>query len=352
MIPDCNSRRYDLAGKVSVTILSTNKGAPASYWCALWKSARKLQGGVALFGFKTAVVLAGLLASVVSASAQVRDAVTKLSEITQGDVIATQDYPWSAVGKLNNGVGGSCTAVLISDRYALTAAHCLIFRGTGRYLPAESLHLVLGYERQQFREHYRIAAYHVAPTYDPKRPYETLADDWALLSLSTNGPARTRPLALATETDIRNVTLMTAGYSHRIPYAMTADRTCKIIGRSHDQNFLFDTCKAPAGYSGSPVIVRSSERPGFAVAAIHVANQLWQTNTIAVAIPIKVIWPKIRDCVEGGTCRFQVVAHGSDPTAAELLSGLHTMGYRPVSPAATPCTPGNGSCVTTLTAEP
>ena len=305
-----------------------------------------------MFGFKTTLVLVGILASVVSANAQVRETIKKLSETAEGDVIATQNYPWSAIGKLNNGVGGSCTAVLISDKYALTAAHCLIYRSTGRYLPAESLHLVFGYEKQHFREHRRVVAYHVPPAYDPKKPYETLANDWALLSLSSTGPARIPPLALATETEIGHVNLMTAGYSHRIPYAMTADQTCKVIGQSHDHNFLFDTCKAPAGYSGSPVIVQSPDRPAFAVVAIHVANQLWQTNTIAVAIPIKSIWPKIRNCVEGGTCGFQVVAHSSDPTAAELLSGLRTMGYRPIIPAPAQCPPGDASCLTTLTAEP
>lgn len=303
-----------------------------------------------MFEFRTAAILLGVLASTVSASAQFRQAVARSPEPAQSDVIATKDYPWSAIGKLNNGVGGSCTAVLISDKYALTAAHCLIFRSTGHYLPAESLHLVLGYEKQQFRTHYHISAYYVPPAYNPQKPYETLAQDWALLSLSATGPARTRPLALSTD-EISQADLMTAGYSHRIPYAMTADRKCKIVGRSYDHNFVFDTCNAPAGYSGSPLIVRSADKRGFAVAAIHVANQLWQTNTVAVAIPMHTIWPKIRDCVVGGRCRFQVVANSQDPTAAELLSGLRTMGYRPVAPGPK-CAPSDGGCITTLTAQP
>jgi len=304
-----------------------------------------------LLEFRTAAVLLGVLASTVSASAQFGQAVARSPEPAQSDVIATKDYPWSAIGKLNNGVGGSCTAVLISDKYALTAAHCLIFHSTGHYLPAESLHLVLGYEKHQFRNHYHISAYYVPPAYNPQKPYETLAQDWALLSLSAAGPARTRPLALSTD-EISHADLMTAGYSHRIPYAMTADRKCKFVGQSYDHNFVFDTCNAPAGYSGSPVIIRSADKHGFAVAAIHVANQLWQTNTVAVAIPIHAIWPKIRDCVADGRCRFQVVANGQDPTAAELLSGLPTMGHYPIAARPTKCAPNDGGCITTLTAQP
>jgi protease YdgD len=307
-------------------------------------------GSLLLLGLKSTAVLICALAMTVSAGAQPPQAAQP--GLAQGDVIGAKDYPWSAIGKLNNGVGGSCTAVLVSEKYALTAAHCLIFRSSGRYLPAESLHLVLGYEKQDFREHFHVAAYYVPPAHQPQRPYETLANDWALLSLSPTGPARVRPLDIAAEDDIHGLNLMTAGYSHRIPYAMTADQSCRVVGQSHDHNFVFDTCKAPSGYSGSPVIVASPKKRGFAVAALHVANQLWQTNTIAVAIPMRTIWPKIRSCVEGGKCGFQVVAHGQDPTAAELLSG-RAKTYQDVRPAASAeCMTDQNTCLTSLTAQP
>jgi len=304
-----------------------------------------------LLGLKSTAILIATLAVTVSASAQPHRA-AKPPGLAEGDIIGAKDYPWSAIGKLNNGVGGSCTAVLISEKYALTAAHCLVFRNSGRYLPAESLHLVLGYEKQEFREHYRIAAYYVPPAYHPEKPYETLASDWALLSLSATGPARPRPLDIAAEDNIHDRNLMTAGYSHRIPYAMTADQKCTLVGESHDHNFVFDTCKAPSGYSGSPVIVANPNKRGFAVAAMHVANQLWQTNTIAVAIPMRTIWPKIRSCMEGGKCGFQVIAHGQDPTAAELLSG-RAKSYQEVRPSASAeCVAGGDACLMSLTGQP
>lgn len=304
-----------------------------------------------MLGLKSTAILIATLAVTVSASAQPHRA-AKPPGLAEGDIIGAKDYPWSAIGKLNNGVGGSCTAVLISEKYALTAAHCLVFRNSGRYLPAESLHLVLGYEKQEFREHYRIAAYYVPPAYHPEKPYETLASDWALLSLSATGPARPRPLDIAAEDNIHDRNLMTAGYSHRIPYAMTADQKCTLVGESHDHNFVFDTCKAPSGYSGSPVIVANPNKRGFAVAAMHVANQLWQTNTIAVAIPMRTIWPKIRSCMEGGKCGFQVIAHGQDPTAAELLSG-RAKSYQEVRPSASAeCVAGGDTCLMSLTGQP
>jgi len=64
------------------------------------------------------------------------------------------------------------------------------------------------------------------------------------------------------------------------------------------------------------------------VAGIHVANQLWHGETVAVAVPIETIWKNIRHCVEGNQCEYQVVAAGKDPTAAEVLSDLPNLGYR------------------------
>src|SRR3974390_478283 len=167
---------------------------------------------------------------------------TKNVDSYLGEVVEAKTYPWSVIGKLNNGAGGSCTAVLISQNYALTAAHCLFMRNTGRYLPAQSLHLVLGYENQQYRDHLHILAYHVPPTYEPSKPYETLAHDWALLKIS--GEPTARPLEISHLHGTTETRLMTAGYSHQTAYAMTADRRCRFVGRSNDDHFLYDSCQA------------------------------------------------------------------------------------------------------------
>jgi protease YdgD len=273
----------------------------------------------------------------------------RISRSSQDELVEARAYPWSAIGKLNNGVGGSCTAFMISPNYALTAAHCLFFRSTGRYLPAESIHLVLGYENEQFRHHFRISAYYIPPSYEPLRPYETLANDWALLSLSTREQSPS-VLPLSKHFDAQSkFEVMTAGYSHRTPYAMTADHHCRMLGRSHDGHFLFDSCIAPAGYSGAPVLVPTADKR-FSIAGIHVANQLWQTHTIAIAIPVDDIWPKIEPCVQNQRCHFQVVSRGRDPTAEELLSGLPSLGYRKtIEISSNPLCNGHGAnCKTTL----
>ncbi len=76
----------------------------------------------------------------------------------------------------------------------------------------------------------------------------------------------------------------------------------------------------------------------YKVVGIHVANQMWQSNSIAVALPLEKILPEIAPCMEKHDCKFQVVAQGHEPTAAEVLSGLPNLGYRPspVSAVANP----------------
>ncbi len=251
---------------------------------------------------------------------------SKLLEFARGNKVEANSYPWAVVGKLNNGVGGSCTAVLISPHHALTAAHCLYLANRGQFLPAQSFHLLFGYQNQKTESQYLISAYYVPPTYQPLKPYETLTSDWALLSISPQqGPTAIRALDVDENPAVTS-TLMTGGYSLHTPYAMTGDAHCKLVGRSVDGSLMYDSCKAPAGYSGAPVFAENTDNHSYTLAGIHVANQVFKTNAIAIAISMKTIWNEIKPCVENNDCQYQHVATGRDPTAAEVLSGLPNLG--------------------------
>jgi protease YdgD len=245
--------------------------------------------------------------------------------------VSTDLYPWSAIGKLNNGFFSTCTAVLISDDYALTSAHCLYFKILRRFLPPESFHFVLGYDNQSLGQHLHVVAYHIPPAYDPRKPIESLADDWALLQVTSDPKTGAKPVSVAREVDLTTQTdVMTAGYSRRRPHKMSADKDCRIVGSSSDEKILFDTCNAPEGFSGGPVLALNPDGRSFSVLGIHVANQAWQGKTVAVAVSAATIWPQIRACVEEHKCSFQHVARQRDPTAAEIFAGLPNLGLRKV----------------------
>jgi protease YdgD len=247
------------------------------------------------------------------------------------NLVATDTHPWSAVGKLNNGLFGACTAVLISDDYALTSAHCLYFKFLRLFLPPESFHLVLGYDNQSLGKHLHVAAYHVPPTYDPRKPFESLDSDWALLQVTSDLKTEADPISIARKVDLTAQTeVMTAGYSSRRPHRMSADKNCRIIGSSADEKVLFDTCDTPEGFSGGPVLALNPDGRSFSVLGIHVANQAWQGKSVAIAISAATIWPQIRSCVEEHKCSFQHIAKQRDPTAAEIFAGLPNLGPRKV----------------------
>ena len=78
-------------------------------------------------------------------------------------------YPWSAIGKLYNETGGSCSGVVISRDKILTAAHCLFNARTRRFISADSLHFLVGYQSGRYIAHARIARYEIGPGFDPLR---------------------------------------------------------------------------------------------------------------------------------------------------------------------------------------
>ena len=84
------------------------------------------------------------------------------------DDVDEPSYPWSAIGKLFNETGASCSGVLISRDKILTAAHCLFNYRTRRFIPAEALHFLVGYRTGRYAAHARVASYEIGAGFDPR----------------------------------------------------------------------------------------------------------------------------------------------------------------------------------------
>jgi protease YdgD len=191
-------------------------------------------------------------------------------------------YPWSAIGKFNNSAGGSCTAVAISPTEVLTAAHCIYNRRTRRFLLAGSLHVLFGYERGKYTHHALVDRYVMGPGYDPGKESETIAADWAVLTLTAPLPAGIRPLP-PTGVPAPGTALMTAGYAKGTSHIMTADESCKALP-AKASGLIANDCHVAAGASGSPLIVMDG---GVAsVAGIEVAIGNHAGKDFALAVPV------------------------------------------------------------------
>jgi hypothetical protein len=217
----------------------------------------------------------------------------------------------------------------------------LFFRG--KFLPAQALHLVFGYDKGLFRDNLHISAFYVPPQYDPLKPYDTLAYDWALLLIDGTPQAHPLDLVQSVKSDAV-LNFMTAGYSKLMPYRMTADRQCHLVGRTDDNAILFDSCKAPQGFAGGPVLFKTDDSHSVSVAGIHVGNQVWQGLSLAVAISSEGIWRAIKPCIVYDECHFQYGVTGKEPTAAEVLAGLPNLGLTSTAS----CAADDQNCPTTF----
>lgn len=197
-------------------------------------------------------------------------------------------YPWSAIGKLYNGVGGACSGAAIAKNKILTAAHCLFDRRKQQFIPAAALHFLLGYRAGRFTAHIRIARYQIGAGFDPLRYRDTIEADWAVLTVAGRLPAQVEPLRLSPIVSPRGTRAMIAGYPQDRAHAMTADRDCELRAKIDDGRLLVHTCRGTRGYSGAPILVSAGGHE-MQIAGIQIASLRRNGMEKMVAVPAQAI---------------------------------------------------------------
>ena len=175
------------------------------------------------------------------------------------EIVDANTYPWSSIGKLGAKVDrlGSCTGVVVGSNHFLTAAHCLYNKAAGRFVSAESVHLLLGYAKGEYRVRRLASRYTIPPTFEPTlepAKIATLHDDWAILYVSEPFPSEVRPLSLASETAPPRRAVKTGGYAAERAHMMTADQHCRVKAISPDRKLIAHDCVVHHGDSGSPLL--------------------------------------------------------------------------------------------------
>jgi protease YdgD len=209
-----------------------------------------------------------LLAAALSMLAPVAAADTDVTGSVHREPVDVASYPWSAIGKLFNEAGGSCTGAIIARDKILTAAHCVTNSRTGRLLPPSTVHFMIGYRSGQAAVHARVASYETGAGYDPLRWIETMESDWVILTLTENLPKEIAPLKLSQATAPVGTRAIIAGYPQDRAHKMTADRDCELAGGAG--RMMLHTCRGMRGYSGAPILVSGSDDE-IEIAGIHVA---------------------------------------------------------------------------------
>jgi len=180
-----------------------------------------------------------------------------------------REFPWSAMGRLNNGQGGHCSATLIGPRLVATAAHCLWNDRTQRPMPASAFTFVAGYDRGEFLRASKIIAIHPAAGWiftTEQQELASRANDWAVLELAE--PVGDDIGWIATAVPKAGMTVAVAGYGKDKAFVPLAHVGCHLTQQPM-AGVLFHDCDAVQGESGGPVLAWVDG--GLRLVAINVA---------------------------------------------------------------------------------
>ena len=155
------------------------------------------------------------------------------------ETVDIRQFPWSSIGKISSMAltsGQFCTGAVIGPNQFLTAAHCLFNQRTGRFMPAGSIHILLGYEKGEYRVHRVATRYSIPPafdaslyTYRPDRNKSLAAarHDWAIIYTDEVFPPDVRPLRLASAAPSLGTAIKVVGYPIERQHMLTTDPHCR-----------------------------------------------------------------------------------------------------------------------------
>lgn len=149
--------------------------------------------------------------------------------------VDAQEYPWSAIGRLNLAGQGFCNGILIGARQVLTQARCLYSAREGRWWQAQELHFIAAYQKDRFLADSKVASLATAPGYNPSASSSlaNLTNNWAVVTLSDPIGLQTGWLglqwnstALKAAAERGEATYLRAGYRRDWPHAISLHFGC------------------------------------------------------------------------------------------------------------------------------
>lgn len=251
-----------------------------------------------MFGRAVLVVLACLVAPFAQAQQ------SPLVAMQTGD----ESRGWQAVGRLQLGDRGFCTATLIADDLVLTAAHCLFDKETGARLPLDTIEFRAGWRngRAEAYRNLRAAVAHPDYIYSGAEDLERVGFDVALLQLDR--PVRlpqVKPFPTGPEPD-KNASVGVVSYAQDRAEAPSLQKSCDVLDRGGD--ILVLSCDVDFGASGSPVFEMGADGPR--IVSVISAKAESDGRKIALGVGIESALPLLKTALGIGA-----------PGKVRLLSG-------------------------------
>ena len=183
------------------------------------------------------------------------------------EIVDINQFPWTSIGKIG-GAGQQCTGTVVGSNQFLTAAHCLYLLRTTNFLSAQSINILLGYEKGDYRVRRVASRYTIAPAFNPSLygyqpgPEKLMIGarhDWAIVYVDEPFPADIKPLRLATAIPSPGTAVTLVGYPVERLHVMTADPHCRVVEISPDKQLINHDCVTHRGDSGGPLLSRDDQ---------------------------------------------------------------------------------------------
>lgn len=194
---------------------------------------------------------------------------------------ADDNRGWEAVGRLNFGEAGFCTAALVTSDIVLTAAHCLYDKQTGGPVPPGEIEFQAGLRHGRADAYRGIRRIVVHPDYDfeAEDRLGRVGSDVALLELDR--PVRmghVRPFR--TQFRVRaGQTVQVVSYAKSRADAPSREDECSILTR--DDEILVLSCEVDFGSSGAPVFAAFDGE--VRIVSVISAKAEWDGRPVALA---------------------------------------------------------------------
>ncbi|MEM6889695.1 MAG: trypsin-like serine protease [Pseudomonadota bacterium] len=230
---------------------------------------------------------------------------------------------WQAVGRLDAGGKGFCTATLISPEFVLTAAHCVYSKEDASPIAPGDLTFRAGLRHGSVSAERTVAQVEPHPGFRPRAPLDArnIKHDVALLRLAEPISTSVLDPFILHDSRLERGSVSVVSYGLGRAELPSRQRVCQMLG-THE-GVVFMDCDVTFGSSGAPVFTHRNGRGQIVSVISGMGSYDGQRVTYGMELPARVAELKhqMRVNASGPVASARRITAGSAGTSAARADG-------------------------------